>query len=314
MENGEKAVHLNLKRVLKPFHKVFVRPFQKLFLKILRFFPKAHTCYLYYNRFHKSLDLANPQSLNEKILWLKFHEYHKDIYTQCADKYAVREYVEKKQCGEILNNLIAIYDHPDEIDFSILPKRFALKCNHGAGYNIICFDKATIDIQQVKRQLSKWLKQDYSQNLSEPQYKNIPRKIICEEFIENNGQFPDDFKFYCFDGKPEIVMLCRERKNNATKFYYFDMDWNLLPLNDTSKDALANSEIIQKPDGFEKLKSYASILSKDFLFVRADFYLLEGKPLFGELTFTPAAGLDRDDIEANNLLGELLKLPMDSCS
>lgn len=304
-------MNLNLKKVVKLFHKVFIRPFQKLFLRIIRLFPKAHTRYLYYKRFHKMLDLTNPRTLNEKVLWLKFHEYHKDIYTQCADKYAVRGYLEKKQCSEILNNLIATYDHPDEIDFSILPNRFALKCNHGAGYNIICFDKTSLDIKWVKGQLSKWLQQDYSRNLSEPQYKNIERKIICEEFIDNNGQFPDDFKFYCFDGQPEIVMLCRERKNNATKFYYFDMDWNLLPLNDTSRDALNSGEVIHKPEGFEKLKHYASILSQDFLFVRADFYLLGDKPLFGELTFTPAAGLDRDDVEANKLLGKLLKLPID---
>ncbi len=298
--------------IRKVFYEIVGRPIKKFYIKSLRFFPKLHTSYLYKAAFGKKLDWENLITLNEKIMWLKFHEYHKDIYTQCADKYGVREYVEKKQCGEILNRLIAVYDHPDEIDFSILPKRFALKCNHGAGYNIICFDKDTLDVQRVKRQLSKWLKQDYSQNLSEPQYKNIPRKIICEAFIENNGQFPDDFKFYCFDGKPEIVMLCRERKDNATKFYYFDMDWNLLPLNETSRDALAQGEIISKPDGFNKLKSYASILSKDFLFVRADFYLLDGKPLFGELTFTPAAGLDRDDIEANQLLGRLLKLPVNS--
>lgn len=300
--------------VKKICYEIFGRPFRRNYMKILKYFPKAHTCYLYKKIFGKKLDLNNPVTLNEKVLWLKFNEYHKSIYTKCADKYAVREYLKEKGCPEILNELYGVYNSTKDIDYDFLPKRFALKCNHGAGYNVICSNKNAIDIFNVNEKLSKWMKEDYSMKSSEPQYKNIPRKIICEEFIENNGQFPDDFKFYCFDGKPEIVMLCRERKNNATKFYYFDMDWNLLPLNDTSKDALVNSEIIQKPDGFEKLKSYASILSKDFLFVRADFYLLEGKPLFGELTFTPAAGLDRDDIEANNLLGELLKLPMDSCS
>lgn len=281
-------------------------------MKCIKFFPKLHTSYLYRNTFNKKLDLKNPITLNEKILWLKFHEYYKDIYTKCADKYAVREYISEKGCAELLNDIHGVYNSSDEINYEEFPNRFALKCNHGAGYNIICFDKSQLDFNHVNKTLDKWMATDFSRNFSEPQYKNIPRKIICEKFIDNNGQFPDDFKFYCLNGKPEIVMLCRERKNNATKFYYFDMDWNLLPLNETSRDALNNGEMITKPNGFEKLKNYASVLSKDFIFVRADFYLLEGKPLFGELTFTPAAGLDRDDVEANQLLGKLLKLPIDN--
>ena len=300
-----------VKFITKPIYKILIRPFQKLALKCLRNFPYAHTHYLYYKRFGKRLDLQDPRDLNQKVLWLKFNEYHKDIYTKCADKYAVREYLEEKGCSELLNELHGVYNSPEEIVYADLPNRFALKCNHGAGYNIICFDKENLDTKNVSRTLRKWMRADYSKNLSEPQYKKIPRKIICEKFIDNNGQFPDDFKFYCFDGQPEIVMLCRERKNNATKFYYFDMNWNLLPLNDTSRDALNSGEVIHKPEGFEKLKHYASILSQDFLFVRADFYLLGDKPLFGELTFTPAAGLDRDDVEANKLLGKLLKLPID---
>lgn len=302
---------LDVNIILRPIHRIFIRPFQKLALQILQYFPYVHTHYLYYKRFGKRLNLQCPKTLNEKVLWLKFNEYHKKIYTQCADKYAVREYLDEKGCSEILNELYNVYKSPKDINYKLLPEKFALKCNHGAGYNIICSDKSLLDVDEITTKLNRWMKEDYSIKSSEPQYKNIERKIICEEFIDNNGQFPDDFKFYCFYGQPEIVMLCRERKNNATKFYYFDMDWNLLPLNDTSRDALNSGEVIHKPEGFEKLKHYASILSQDFLFVRADFYLLGDKPLFGELTFTPAAGLDRDDVEANKLLGKLLKLPID---
>ena len=300
-----------MKLLKKVCYEIAGRPIKKLYIKGLRFFPKLHTLYLYKTAFGKKLDLKNPLTFNEKILWLKFHEYGKEIYTTCADKYSVRDYINDKGCSELLNDLYGVYSSSCEINYEILPDRFALKCNHGAGYNIICFDKSKLDLQSINKKLDKWMSMDFSRNFSEPQYKNIERKIICEEFIDNNGQFPDDFKFYCFDGQPEIVMLCRERKNNATKFYYFDMDWNLLPLNDTSRDALNSGEVIHKPEGFEKLKHYASILSQDFLFVRADFYLLGDKPLFGELTFTPAAGLDRDDVEANKLLGKLLKLPID---
>lgn len=269
-----------------------------------KFCAKAH----YYIKFKKKLNLTNPTNFNEKIQWLKFNELNGDIYTLCADKYKVREYVSSKGCGEILNDLYGVYDNPQSIDYNRLPEKFALKCNHGAGYNIICDNKSSMDIEKTNRQLNKWLRQDFSNLFIEPQYKKIERKILCEKFIENeSGGFPDDYKFYCFNGKPYAVMVCIGREKGTPKFYYFDMNWNPLPFEDTIE--LINKKRYPKmPDGFNKMKEYATKLASDFKFVRADFYLLNSKVIFGELTFTPSAGLDVTLQEADFILGSQLRL------
>lgn len=269
-----------------------------------KFCAQAH----YFIKFKKKLNLSNPTNFNEKIQWLKFNELNNDIYTLCADKYKVREYVSSKGCGEILNDLYGVYDSPQSIDYRVLPEKFALKCNHGAGYNIICDNKSSIDIEKTNKQLDKWLKQDFSTLFIEPQYKKIERKILCEKYIENErGGFPDDYKFYCFNGKPYAVMVCIGREKGTPKFYYFDMNWNPLPFEDTIE--LINKKNYPKmPDGFNKMKDYAMKLASDFKFVRADFYLLNKKVIFGELTFTPSAGLDVTLQDADFILGSQLKL------
>lgn len=285
-------------------------------MKYLRFLSlissKLHAQVLFLLIFKRRLFLSKNKikTLNEKIQWLKFNEYYKDIYTKCADKYLVREYVEKKGCSEILNPLLGSYNSFEEIDFDKLPKKFALKCNHGAGFNIIVNDKSRMDLRIIKSKLDKWMQTDFSLVGAEPHYKNITRKIICEEFLVNElGEFPDDYKFYCFDGIPQYVMLCQGRKNNETKFYYFDMNWNLAPLSNDSWDAISQKIEIEKPIGFDQMKEYAYKLAANFKFVRTDFYLINGKVIFGELTFTPSAGLDRDRLLATDIkLGSLLKL------
>lgn len=268
------------------------------------FYAKTH----YLIRFKKKLNLRNPASFNEKIQWLKFNELNDDIYTMCADKYKVRDYLISKGCGDILNELYGVYDNPQDIDYDALPEKFALKCNHGAGYNIICDDKSSLDIEKTNKKLNEWLKQDYSANFVEPQYKKIDRKILCEKYIENErGGFPDDYKFYCFNGIPYAVMVCVGREKGTPKFYYFDMNWNPLPFEDTI-DLINEDHSLKMPDGFNKMKVCAIKLASSFKFVRADFYLLNGEVIFGELTFTPSAGLDVTLQEADMFLGSQLKL------
>ena len=271
-------------------------------------FPESCAKAHYFIKFKKKLNLRNPTRFNEKIQWLKFNELNNDIYTLCADKYKVREYVSSKGCGEILNELYGVYDNPQSIDYDALPEKFALKCNHGAGYNIICDDKSSMDIEKTNKQLNKWLKEDFSTLFIEPQYKKIERKILCEKYIENErGGFPDDYKFYCFNGKPYAVMVCIGREKGTPKFYYFDMNWKPLPFEDTV-ELINKNDYPAMPDGFLKMREYATKLASDFKFVRADFYLLNSKVIFGELTFTPSAGLDVTLQEADIVLGSQLKL------
>jgi len=146
--------------------------------------PTLNTKYRYKKAFGKKLDLENPQTLNEKILWLKLKKYSKDpLVIKCADKYRVREYVKECGCGDILNELYGVYDSADEIPWESLPNEFVLKWNFGAGMNVVCTDKSKMNRDEVLKQMKKWGKRKIWLPYSEMQYADAPKKIICERLI-----------------------------------------------------------------------------------------------------------------------------------
>lgn len=146
--------------------------------------PTLSTKIRYKQEFGKELDLNNPKTLNEKILWLKLNRYMKDpLVIQCADKYRVREYVTQCGCGEILNDLIGVYEKAEDVPWDSLPNQFVLKWNFGAGMNIICTDKNAMNKRKVIKQLKKWGKSKYWLPYAEMQYKYAKKKIICERLI-----------------------------------------------------------------------------------------------------------------------------------
>ena len=260
----------------------------------------------YKNNFGRALNLENPTEFNEKLQWLKLKRYQNDpLVIQCADKVRVREYVEQCGCGEMLIECLGVYEDPECIPWEQLPEQFVLKCNHGAGYNIVCNDKSNLDIEAAKNQLKEWLKDDYSLTYAEMHYHQIKRKIICEKYIQpEDGVLPDDYKVYCFDGEAFCTMLCKEREQEENcKYYFFDKGWNFKPWDSSTAD-LKNVSI-EKPKQFEKMLAYAEKISKGFPFVRVDLYVMEDRIYFGEMTFTPCGCLDRDlTPEGNVVLSE----------
>ena len=162
------------------WHKRYVKYLGKIHSKKLIW---AQVEELYYANTGKWLDWNHPKDINEKLMWLNRFAPN-SLKTKCADKYLVREYVKEKGLEDLLIPLLGVWDNADEIDFESLPDRFALKCNHGCGYNIICSNKSSLDIEQTKKTLNDWLKTDYSSILFELHYKDISRKIIGEEFIQ----------------------------------------------------------------------------------------------------------------------------------
>ncbi len=258
-------------------------------------------------KFKKRINLKNPQTLDEKIQYLKFHDYYKNpLVTQCADKYAVRDYVKQCCCAEILNDLYYAWDSVDEINWDELPNQFVIKWNFGCGQNLICFDKSKLDIEDAKRKLKQWYRihDTFYLTYSEMQYHGISPKLICEKLIETeNGDVPVDYKLYCFRGKPHCVLLCanRSKMKRGAEYYFFDKEWNLKRYNNAGKNAPSDFTM-PKPVGIEKVFEYAEILSKPFPFVRADFYLEKGKVTFGELTFTPCGGFDVNRLPETQLL------------
>lgn len=273
--------------------------------------PELSVKFWYRHYFKKKLNLNNPQTLDEKIQWMKLY-YYKDnpLVYQCADKYRVREYV--KDCGleHILNGLIATYKTPDEINWEELPNRFVLKWNFGNGGNVICFDKTKLNKAKSVKDLKTFQKVKAHLINAEPQYE-MEKVLLCEKFIETeDGNSPVDYKFYCFNGVAKYVLCCLGRgQGNKPEFYFFDKDWQLQRLNKMGIDA-PEGFTIPKPEGMDKLFEYAETLSKPFPFVRADFYLEKGRAYFGELTFTPSGGFDRGRLPSSDLkFGQMVKLP-----
>lgn len=285
----------------------YKRRFKSLLTRIS---PRLSVRFSYWYYYKRKLNLKSPKYFDEKIQWLKLNEYHKDIYTQCADKFRVRDYVEKKGLKHILNDILGVYESAQEIVWEELPNRFVLKWNFGNGFNLICMDKNDLDKKQSLSKLNRWGEIKSHLFHAEMQYKNIPKRLVCEKFLEGKEKdnLPDDFKVYCFNGKPQYILFCEARNEGWPRFYFFDTEWNLARINKDSLNAPENFTL-PKPDSLSDILEYSRILSEDFKFVRVDFYIVEGKVYFGELTFTPSGGFDIYRLPETDLLfGRLLNL------
>lgn len=266
---------------------------------------------------HRWPDLENPKTLDEKIQWMKLNYYNgNDLVKRCADKWAVRGYV--KECGleHILNDVVAVYEDPGDIKWEELPDRFVLKWNFGNGGNVVCTDKSKLDTAAAARDLGRFKKVKFHLLAAEPQYDVEKKLLICEKFIETaDGLPPVDYKIYCFNGKAAYVLCCIGRsEGKKPEFYFFDRDWKLQRLNRQGK-AAPEGFSVPKPQGIDMLFDYAETLSRPFPFVRADFYLEDGKGYFGELTFTPSGGFDYGRLPESDLLfGSMVELPAGSAS
>lgn len=262
------------------------------------------------NKFRKKIgrevDLANPKKYNDKLQWLKLNWYD-DLAVNCSDKYKVREYVKRKIGEEFLNKLYFVYDSVDEIDLKELPKKFVLKGTHGSGFNIICDNKNGKNWKKEKRKMKRWLKTNYYWQTREWVYKDIKPRIIAEKYIESNNEGPiKDYKFFCFNGKAKMIFVCKDR-GISTTFDFYDLDWNWLDV----KNHYPNSnKKVKKPEKLNKMIKLAEILSEGFPHVRVDFYYINGKIYFGELTFFHFSGFEPfEPLEFEKKMGEWLKLP-----
>lgn len=260
-----------------------------------------------------SLSLEDPQTFNEKLQWLKLYNRN-PAYTVMVDKYKVRDYI-KETIGEgYLIPLLGVWDKAEDIDFDKLPNQFVLKCNHNSGLGMyICKDKSKLtqkEIKVIRKNLTKGLQQDYYLTGREWPYKNVPRKIIAEKYMEDETGQLRDYKFYCFNGEPKIIMINSDREIGKTKADYFDMDFNWLDLKWGYEHALVKPS---KPINFEKMKELAVVLSKNIPELRVDFYDVNNKIYFGELTFFDGSGFDKiEPKEWDKKIGDWIKLPQKS--
>lgn len=255
--------------------------------------PKILANWTYKSRFGKNIDWKNPHDLIEKIYWLQMYS-DTSLWTLCADKYRVREYVEKKGCGTILNKLYGVWEDVEDIDWDTLPNSFVLKWNNGSGQVIIVKDKGSLDIVKTKKTLRSWLKSNYGYEGAQMHYLKIKSCIIAEELLINEVN-PDeslvDYKIWCFHGKPCFCLVVYGRQGIDYKLSAYDLQWNNISDRVFNKDSKHYCGVnIRKPSSFNKMIEYATKLSADFAEVRVDFYEINDNPIFGELTFTSGYG------------------------
>ncbi|TYA53904.1 glycosyltransferase [Formosa maritima] len=271
--------------------------------------PKIYVHFLYEYYTGKKLNLENPEEFNEKIQWYKVY-YHPKILNQLVDKYDVRAYVEEKIGSQYLNEIYGVFEKPDEIPFDNLPSQFVIKATHTSSHNIIVTDKNNLDKTKTIKLLNKWLgKNQYYRIGQEWAYKDVEPRIIIEKFLkENDKDSLVDYKFYCFNGVAKFVDIHLDRETNHQQGCY-DLNFNLLPFRKKAKSKNISSEI-EKPTNYDEMIKLSETLSKSFPFVRVDFYSINGKSIFGEMTFYPSDG--RKDFypdEYNKIIGDYFKLP-----
>lgn len=256
----------------------------------------------------KKLNLKNPISFNEKLQWLKIHD-REEVYTDMVDKLVTKVYVGKRIGAEYIIPSLQVCEKFDDIDFAALPEQFVIKCNHDSAGLSICTDKQTFDQEAARQKITRCLKRNFFYSGREWPYKNVKPQILVEKYMEDKalGELRD-YKFFTFEGVPKVVHIVSNRQNRDEETYgdFFDMDYNHLELTMGHNNAPVPPE---KPKNFEKMKEFAAKLSEGTRHLRVDFYEVDGKLYFGELTFYQDSGFaDIQPPEWNDVLGSWISL------
>lgn len=287
---------------------------QALVLRILvRVAPiipdRLYLKWLFRLKMGKKLDLDNPRTFSEKLQWLKLYN-RKPEYTQMVDKYEAKRYVAGIIGEEYIIPTLGVWDRVEDINFDQLPNQFVLKCTHDSGGIVICSDKSKLDINAAKKKLKRSLTRDfYAQNREWP-YKNVKHRIIGEEYmVDESGYELKDYKWFCYNGEPKALFIATDRglEGEETKFDFFDADFNHLPFTNGHPNS---PRPVLKPQSFEKMKELAAKLSQGQPHLRVDFYDINGRIYFGELTFYHWSGMvPFEPEEWDYKFGEWIKLP-----
>ena len=243
--------------------------------------------------------LKHPRDFNEQLIAINLNAIHDSnqrlIRIICADKFAVRDYIHNLGLDTILNDCYGVYGNFKDIDFSTLPNQFVLKLTNGCGQNYICKDKSIISFEELESICNDWIinSSTFGLKSAEWHYSAIQPRIIAEKYLSILGESTSiiDYKFHCINGKVIGVLVCYDRDplTHEANFDYYDTEWNLtdgiLPQYHKSQRR------IPRPKSFDQMKGIAELISKRIEYVRVDLYEIDGKPVFGEMTFTPAGNI-----------------------
>ena len=260
----------------------------------------------------KKLDLEKPVTYNEKLQWLKLN-YRTSLQTKCVDKYRVREYVSECGLENILVDLLAVYDRPEDVDFDKLPTPCFIKCNNSSGGNMIYSKEKGIDKKQFVKSFKKLLRRNTFCYGREWPYKDVVPKIVVEKVLrDNDGNLPVDYKFFCFNGKTEFVFVnkdvCSEEGKHRTDDTWNVFDLNLKPL-DFKIGRCDSNYHVDIPKNWDEMIRVSEILARPFPHCRIDLYNVDGRIFFGEITFFHQSGfVEIEPIEWNIKYGDLLDI------
>ena len=238
--------------------------------------------YVYRVQLHKRLNLDNPVTFNEKIQWLKLHDRKRD-YTTMADKLAAKEYVANIIGAEYIVPTLAVWENASDINIEELPAKFVLKVNHDSGGVMICKDKSSIDLKEIRKFFRKKLRHNLFYGGREWPYKDIEPRVFAERFLENEGvDTLVVYKFFCFNGKPELIQVIQDDKTTSETIDYFDIEWNLLPFKQNHPNSISH---LDKPQLLGEMINLTRKLMIDIPFIRVDWYIEGDRVFFSEFTF-----------------------------
>lgn len=272
------------------YHVIFTVDYKKLEKYINNLPDKQFLEIQYAVKFGGALiDWENPKTFNEKLQWLKLYDRN-PMYTKLVDKVLVKDYVAQIIGKEYVIPTIAVWDKPCDVDFTNLPEKFVIKCNHDSG-NTIIVNKDDCNIEEIKKCLDKTFNTDYYLIGREWPYKNVQRKIFAEQYlVDESGYELTDYKLMCFNGQVKCSFTCSNRLGKEGLYVnFYDRKWEPMPF---ERHYPRNPKEIQKPISYEKMVELAETLSRGIPFVRVDFYQIDEKPLFGEFTFYPGNGME----------------------
>lgn len=277
----------------KYIYKIYIEYIYYLHRFLYKLSPKIAANKAYRKVFKKSIDWKNPKDLIEKIIWLQFYT-DTSLWTKCADKYLVRAFIKEKGYEDYLPKLYGKWDNASDINFNELPESFVLKSNNGCGTVYLVKDKAKLNVELTRKELGKWMKRPYGFFAAQSHYLRIEPCLIAEELlvnVESNGNSLVDYKIWCFHGKPESILVVSDRAKHSYLLSFYDLEWKNISRFALRHDSkYYTNKTVPKPKSLNKMIEIAKSLSKDIPQVRVDFYDIEGKPYFGEMTFTTGFG------------------------
>lgn len=237
-------------------------------------------------------NLLRPRTYNEHIL--KRNLRPDPRYARLSDKLAVRDYVSSVLGEAFLVPLIAAPVEFTPAVFDGLPDSFVMKANHGSSFVKVVHDKSEVSFDALQHLASRWLSTNFYRNARERHYKDIEPRLFFETLLlDSRGNIPADYKVHCFRCNPERPLMyiqhISDRFGPDTRGNIYDVNWNHLDL--AIGEYVRSAVPAPPPANLTALLETAAMLSEGFDYVRVDLYVPDDEIYFGELTFTPGAGV-----------------------